>query len=157
MSADLWTDVIAPEVLRQCDALDGVSSLLDSSVGRRKTNYQKSCSWKTALLAIRECAGTRKSISLSASNRASHRISFRPETLTCRPNQNRSTCLTSPQISALHHIYSDYFEANQTYIFGGLYPGGEDAYFDGLAGDIQFPISLDYFRFFVLKYVGQSS
>lgn len=79
--------------------------------------------------------------------------SFRPETLTCRPNQNTSTCLTGPQIFALHHIYSDYYEANQTYVFGSYYPGGETAFFNGLTGSDPFPIPAQYFGFFVLKWV----
>ena len=77
--------------------------------------------------------------------------SFRPETLTCRPNQNSSTCLTGDQIFALHHIYADYYEANQTYIFGSLYPGGEDAFFSGLVGSDPFTLAVNYFQFFVLK------
>ncbi|KIP02131.1 hypothetical protein PHLGIDRAFT_309422 [Phlebiopsis gigantea 11061_1 CR5-6] len=112
MSTNLWTDVIAPEVLRQCDALDGLTDGL--------INDPRICT-------------------------------FRPETLTCRPNQNRSTCLTSPQIFALHHIYSDYFEANQKYVFGRYYPGGEDVYWGGYASDTPFSIAVDYFRFFVLN------
>ncbi|KIP02136.1 hypothetical protein PHLGIDRAFT_309557 [Phlebiopsis gigantea 11061_1 CR5-6] len=109
---NLWTDVIAAEVLKQCDALDGLSDGIISDP--------------------RIC-------------------SFRPETLTCRPNQNTSTCLTSPQIFALHHIYSDYFEANQTYVFGSYYPGGETGFFGGLTGSNPFPIPAQYFAFFVLN------
>lgn len=77
--------------------------------------------------------------------------SFRPETLTCRPGQNTSTCLTGPQIHALRQIYSDYYETNQTYVFGSYYPGGEAGYFDGLVGDQPFALSENYFGFFVLK------
>ena len=76
---------------------------------------------------------------------------FRPETLTCRPGQNTSTCLTTPQIVALRHIYSDYFEANQTYIFGSYYPGGETGFFNGLVGSNPFQLSVNYFQFFALK------
>ncbi|CDO70498.1 hypothetical protein BN946_scf184569.g41, partial [Trametes cinnabarina] len=95
MTRDMWADVIGPEVMRQCDALDG---LKDGII-----NDPRACS-------------------------------FRPETLTCRPGQNASTCLTADQISALHRIYADYYEADQTYVFGGYYPGGEDAFPGGLVG-----------------------
>ncbi|OBZ72428.1 putative feruloyl esterase B-1 [Grifola frondosa] len=77
--------------------------------------------------------------------------SFRPETLTCRPGQNASTCLTLPQIAALHRIYAPYYEADQTYIFDGYYPGGETKYYDGLVGEDQFTIGLDWFRYFVVN------
>ncbi|KIP02010.1 hypothetical protein PHLGIDRAFT_26753 [Phlebiopsis gigantea 11061_1 CR5-6] len=110
--ANVWTDIIAPEVLNQCDALDG---LTDGII-----NDPRMCS-------------------------------FRPETLTCRPGQNRSTCLTTPQIIALRRIYSDYFEANQTYIFGSYYPGGETGFFNGLVGNTTFQIAENYFQFFALN------
>lgn len=79
--------------------------------------------------------------------------SFRPETLTCRAGQNASTCLTGDQIGALRRIYADYYEADQTYVFGGYYPGGETEYYKGLVGKKQFDIGLGYFQFMVLKYV----
>ena len=77
--------------------------------------------------------------------------SFRPETLTCRPGQNTSTCLTGPQIFALHRIYATYFEAGQSYIFAPYFAGGETAFFDGLVGNIPFQLGVNYFQFFVLK------
>lgn len=95
--------------------------------------------------------------------RADHRIfltariySFRPETLTCRPGQNASNCLTADQIDALHRIYADYYEANQTYVFGGYYPGGEKRYYSGLVGQTQFKIGRAYFQFMVTKCVPMS-
>ncbi|KAH9917134.1 feruloyl esterase-like protein [Epithele typhae] len=89
MTLDQWINVIAPEVLRQCDSLDG---LADGII-----NDPRACR-------------------------------FRPETLTCRLGQNTSTCLTGPQIFALHRVYSDYVETDQTYIFGPYFPGGELEY-----------------------------
>ncbi|KAI0671669.1 feruloyl esterase-like protein [Trametes maxima] len=109
---DMWNDVLAPEVMRQCDALDG---LTDGII-----NDPRICS-------------------------------FRPETLTCRPGQNASTCLTADQISALHRIYADYYEADQSYVFGGYYPGGETEYYKGLVGKKQFDIGKNYFGFMVLN------
>ncbi|OJT07480.1 hypothetical protein TRAPUB_1665 [Trametes pubescens] len=76
---------------------------------------------------------------------------FRPEVLTCAPGQNKSTCLTGDQIGALHRIYTDYYEADQTYIFGGYQPGGEKLYPTGLVGSTTFPLVQDWFRFFVLN------
>ncbi|KAH9917041.1 feruloyl esterase-like protein [Fomitopsis serialis] len=110
INASTWEDVIHPEVLKQCDALDG---LADGII-----NDPRICN-------------------------------FRPETLTCRPGQDTATCLTLPQIDALHKIYSDYYEANQTYIFGPYYPGGEAAFPDGLVGNETLSIALDWFRNFV--------
>ncbi|EIW55233.1 feruloyl esterase-like protein [Trametes versicolor FP-101664 SS1] len=107
-----WDNVIGPEVMRQCDALDG---LLDGII-----NDPRACS-------------------------------FRPEALTCTPGQNMSTCLTEDQIGALHRIFADYYEADQTYIFGGYQPGGEKAYATGLVGNPPFPLPQDWFRFFVLN------
>ncbi|KAI0649165.1 feruloyl esterase-like protein [Trametes meyenii] len=112
ITEDMWNNVLAPEVMRQCDALDG---LTDGII-----NDPRMCS-------------------------------FRPETLTCRPGQNASTCLTASQINALHRIYADYYEADQTYVFGGYYPGGETEYYKGLVGKKQFDIGKNYFGFMVLN------
>ncbi|KAJ3008471.1 hypothetical protein NUW54_g3142 [Trametes sanguinea] len=115
MTEDMWSDVIAPEVMRQCDELDG---LKDGII-----NDPRICS-------------------------------FRPETLTCRPGQNTSTCLMKDQISALHRIYADYYEADQTYVFGGYYPGGETEYYHGLVGKKHFVIGTNYFGFMVTNDTG---
>ncbi|KAI0661668.1 feruloyl esterase-like protein [Cubamyces menziesii] len=115
MTADMWSNVIAPEVMRQCDELDG---LKDGII-----NDPRICS-------------------------------FRPETLTCRPGQNVSTCLQEGQISALHRIYADYYEADQTYVFGGYYPGGETEYYHGLVGQKHFVIGTNYFGYMVTNDTG---
>lgn len=107
---DTWINVLHPEVLKQCDELDGVADGIISD--------PLNCH-------------------------------FRPETLICRPEQNTSTCLTVPQVEAFHRIYTDYYEANQTWIFGRYYPGGETAYPDGLVGET--PKGADWFRYFVLN------
>ncbi|KAI0656889.1 feruloyl esterase-like protein [Cubamyces menziesii] len=112
MTRDMWVNVIGPEVMRQCDELDG---LKDGII-----NDPRACS-------------------------------FRPETLTCRPGQNTSTCLSANQINALHRIYADYYEADQTYVFGGYFPGGENAFFNGLVGSPPFALPADWFRFFLLN------
>ena len=79
--------------------------------------------------------------------------SFRPETLACRPGQDAATCLTIPQIGALHKIYADYWETNQTWIFGPYYPGGETAYPYALVGAEPFSIPVNWFRYFITKCV----
>ncbi|KAI0833405.1 feruloyl esterase-like protein [Trametes gibbosa] len=112
ITEDVWNDVLAPEVMRQCDGIDGLSDGI--------INDPRKCS-------------------------------FRPETLTCRLGQNTSTCLTADQISALQRIYADYYEADQTYVFGGYYPGGETEYYKGLVGQKQFAIGVGYFQFMVLN------
>ncbi|KAI0635862.1 feruloyl esterase-like protein [Trametes polyzona] len=112
ITEDMWNNVLAPEVMKQCDSLDGLSDGI--------INDPRICR-------------------------------FRPQTLTCRPGQNTSTCLTAAQISALHRIYADYYEADQTYVFGGYYPGGETEYYKGLVGKKQFAIGLGYFQFMVLN------
>ncbi|EPQ56994.1 feruloyl esterase-like protein [Gloeophyllum trabeum ATCC 11539] len=109
---ELWTGVIHDEVLRQCDALDGLADGVISN--------PLACN-------------------------------FRPETLACRAGQNTSTCLNLSQIQALHQIYSDYYETNQTYIFGPYYPGGEIGYTFGLLGFPVLPIAQDYFQYFILN------
>ncbi|EIW55231.1 uncharacterized protein TRAVEDRAFT_51356 [Trametes versicolor FP-101664 SS1] len=73
--------------------------------------------------------------------------SFRTEALTCTPGENTSTCLTEEQIGALRRIYADYYEADQTYIFGGDQPGGEKVFATGLVGDPPFSLPQDWFRF----------
>ncbi|KAH9917129.1 feruloyl esterase-like protein [Epithele typhae] len=110
--ANLWTDVIAPEVLNQCDHLDGLS---DGIIADPRT------------------------------------CSFRPETLTCRPGQNASTCLTGTQVFTLKHIYANYFEANQTFIFNSYYPGGELGFFNGLVGNAPFELGIEWIQFLVLN------
>ncbi|EPQ55147.1 feruloyl esterase-like protein [Gloeophyllum trabeum ATCC 11539] len=77
---------------------------------------------------------------------------FRPETLACRPGQNTATCLNLDQIQALHRVYSDYYETNQTYIFGPYYPGGETGYIGGMVGTAPaLGLSTDVLKYFVLN------
>lgn len=79
---------------------------------------------------------------------------FRPETLTCTPGQDPSTCLTGSQVVAVRHVYADYFEANQRYIFGTYYPGGELQFATGgYLGSAPDQLAITYYENFVLKYV----
>ncbi|KAH9945412.1 feruloyl esterase-like protein [Epithele typhae] len=110
MTEDMWQNLIGPEVLRQCDAADG---LVDGVI-----SLPRNCH-------------------------------FRPETLTCGPGQSTSQCLTTDQISALQRIYAPYYEADQTLVFGGYYPGGEADFYNGLVGKTQFKIGVAWYQFMV--------
>jgi feruloyl esterase len=64
------------------------------------------------------------------------RCDFRPEALLCAANVTNATasgCLTSPQIDTLYHLYNDWVEANQTFIFPHFELGSE-AQWDLLVG-----------------------
>ena len=54
-----------------------------------------------------------------------YRCSFMPETLTCKPSSNKSTCLTAPQLDTLYHIYNDYVDVNQTFVFPHMALGAD--------------------------------
>ncbi|THH33194.1 hypothetical protein EUX98_g981 [Antrodiella citrinella] len=113
ISTSLWADVIHPEVLKQCDSLDGLNDGIISQ--------PLACN-------------------------------FRPATLACRPTQNTFTCLNLEQIIAVKKIFSTYFDLNQTYIFGGYFPGGEMQFADGgLLAVTPFPVPLSYYQFMVLN------
>jgi len=113
ISPSLWSDVIHPEVLKQCDGLDGLNDGIISQ--------PLACN-------------------------------FRPATLACRPAQNTSTCLSLDQIVAVKKIFSTYFETDQTYIFGGYFPGGEMQFSSGgLLGAEPFSIPVEYYQFMVLN------
>jgi feruloyl esterase len=56
------------------------------------------------------------------------RCDFRPEALLCGSNVTNATasgCLTSAQIDTLYHLYNDWVEANQTFIFPHFELGSE--------------------------------
>jgi feruloyl esterase len=74
---------------------------------------------------------------------------FQPEAIACAPSQDPNTCLSAAQTKALKTIYSDYIETNETFIFSGLYPGGELEYPNGVAGSFAF--RPDYFRYMIFK------
>ncbi|KII92403.1 hypothetical protein PLICRDRAFT_133973 [Plicaturopsis crispa FD-325 SS-3] len=113
ITASQWS-AIHDEVLKQCDAVDGVSDGIISNP--------------------RQC-------------------NFRPEALTCRPSANTSACLNLDQLAALHKIYRDYVEANNTWIFSRYEPGGELVYSSaaGVFGPTVFQIGIDYYRYLVLN------
>ena len=50
---------------------------------------------------------------------------FYPETLACTKTSKVGTCLTPPQLDTLYHIYNDYVETNQTFVFPHYTLGSE--------------------------------
>ncbi len=81
--------------------------------------------------------------------------SFRPESVACTPSSNASQCLTLPQIEAFHNLYSDYYVADDVYVFAGYSLGGEIGYASGLgnAGPVVSPLPVTYWQNFVFKSV----
>jgi feruloyl esterase len=73
---------------------------------------------------------------------------FRPEELLCSGNVTNASCLTSPQISTLHKIYTDSIGENQTFLFPHLYPGSENQWFL-LSGDEPNPLGPGYVQYFL--------
>ncbi|KIX92245.1 uncharacterized protein Z520_11991 [Fonsecaea multimorphosa CBS 102226] len=53
---------------------------------------------------------------------------FVPERLLCTPTSNKSACLTGPQLDTLYHIYNDWWETNQTFVFPHYELGSEAQY-----------------------------
>ncbi|KAI5478525.1 feruloyl esterase-like protein [Pseudohyphozyma bogoriensis] len=76
---------------------------------------------------------------------------FRPQTLTCRPKQDPSTCLNLDQLAALETIYTDYYNGDE-YIFASYEPGGELLYpVSGLLTPTPFGIATSYYPNFILN------
>lgn len=50
---------------------------------------------------------------------------FRPETLLCLTGSDKDRCLTTPQIDALHKIYSPTFGSNEQLLYPRFDPGAE--------------------------------
>ena len=76
---------------------------------------------------------------------------FRAEELLCGASSDdyaASNCLTSPQISTLHKIYTDSIGDNQTFVFPHLNLGSEAQWFL-LQGNEPNPLGPDYFKYFL--------
>ena len=85
-------------------------------------------------------------------------ISIRFEPLACRQGQDPNTCLSIDQIDTLHKIYSDVYDTNQTFIYGGFYPGSElglTQYIFGTDPGEEQGVS-DFFRYFITKFVSST-
>jgi len=78
------------------------------------------------------------------------RCDFRPEALLCGSNvtnASASGCFTSPQIDTLYHLYNDWVEGNQTFIFPHFELGSE-AQWDMLVGaDEPSSLGTDYVKY----------
>ncbi|KAH9845713.1 putative tannase family protein [Teratosphaeria destructans] len=76
------------------------------------------------------------------------------EAFLCGPNVTNQTaeqCVTAAQIGTLHHIYNDYVETNQTFVFPHLELGSE-AQWNILLGDSEpSPLGTEYVQDFVLN------
>ena len=91
-------------------------------------------------------------------NKLCYLISIRFEPLACRQNQDPNTCLSIDQIDTLHKIYSDVYDTNQTFIYGGFYPGSElglTQYIFGTDPGEEQGVS-DFFRYFITKFVSST-
>ena len=78
------------------------------------------------------------------------RCDFRPEALLCGSNVTNATasgCLASPQIDTIYHLYNDWVEGNQTFIFPHFELGSE-AQWDLLVGaDEPSSLGTDYVKY----------
>lgn len=80
--------------------------------------------------------------------------SFSPETLLCSPSSNSSSCLTTPQIDTLYHIYSDYVETNQTSVFPHLTLSSESGWSNLIGAtdkNVGSPLGTSYLQNFVFN------
>lgn len=102
--------VIGAEVIRQCDAQDG---LVDRVV-----------------MDPQHC-------------------DFDIEALLCHGGGNSSDCLTPAQLDTLRQIYSDYVDANQTFVFPHLLPGSESQWDTLINNGTANPLGTDYVKYFL--------
>ncbi|MCJ1414123.1 hypothetical protein MMC32_000448 [Xylographa parallela] len=79
------------------------------------------------------------------------RCDFYYEALLCTPTSNASACLTSPQIDTLYHIYNDYVDTNQTFVFPHLELGSEAQWPVLLGGSAPNALGTEYVQYFLLN------
>jgi feruloyl esterase len=78
------------------------------------------------------------------------RCDFHPEALLCAANVTNATaagCLTSPQIDTLYHLYNDWVEANQTFIFPHFELGSEAQWDLLVGGNEPSTLGTDYVKY----------
>lgn len=78
------------------------------------------------------------------------RCDFRPEALLCDSNVTNATasgCLTSPQIDTLYHLYNDWVEGNQTFIFPHFELASEAQWDMLVAADEPSSLGTDYVKY----------
>ncbi|KAL4736658.1 tannase and feruloyl esterase [Aspergillus similis] len=71
------------------------------------------------------------------------RCVFRPETLLCTPDSDRTTCLTAAQIKTVNKLHSDWYTANDTFVFPG-YTMGTEASWSSSGPDADFVTYIQY-------------
>ena len=74
---------------------------------------------------------------------------FAPEALLCSSGTNSSTCFTPAQLSTLYHIFSDWVETNQTFVFPGLTLGTDPTFLAG--GEEPSPLGQQFIENFYLN------
>ncbi|KAF2851908.1 feruloyl esteras-like protein B precursor [Plenodomus tracheiphilus IPT5] len=83
---------------------------------------------------------------------------FRPETLLCKTSSNTtnsttntSTCLTTPQISTLDNLYSNFIGENQTFFYPHLSLSSEPNWPIHLSSPAPNPLGTDYIKYFLAR------
>ncbi|KAK4052359.1 hypothetical protein OIV83_002161 [Microbotryomycetes sp. JL201] len=79
---------------------------------------------------------------------------FRPESMACTAKSDKSKCLNTAQIDALHLAYSDYrleSVGGDQWIWSGMNWGGELLAPTGLFGELPFLPTIEYFRYWYLN------
>ncbi|KAJ9252577.1 hypothetical protein DTO207G8_4639 [Paecilomyces variotii] len=93
---------------------------------------------------LRQCDGSDGVIDNIISD--PRRCNFDPETLLC-PGTTAGGCLTSPQLDTLYHLYGDWVEANQTFVFPHLELGSEGNWGMLLGSDEPTTLGTDYVKY----------
>ncbi|KAJ9404562.1 hypothetical protein DTO045G8_7635 [Paecilomyces variotii] len=93
---------------------------------------------------LRQCDGSDGVIDNIISD--PRRCNFDPETLLC-PGTTAAGCLTSPQLDTLYHLYGDWVEANQTFVFPHLELGSEGNWGMLLGSDEPTTLGTDYVKY----------
>ncbi len=75
---------------------------------------------------------------------------FNYDALLCNKSE-KTTCLTSQQLDTLHHIYNDWVEDDDTFIYPHLELGSELQWALMLTGSAPSPLGYDYVRYFLLS------
>ena len=80
--------------------------------------------------------------------------SFDATKLLCTEGQS-TPCLSEDQLSTLNQVFSDYYEGDE-FVYGRILPSGGETQLVaplGELGDVGLEIGINYFRYFVLKWV----
>ena len=77
-----------------------------------------------------------------------YRCFFRPDALLCNATR-KTNCLSPIQVNALNHIYNDWYDVNQTYVFTHFPVGGELGYYIGSFAPALPSIATEYFKYTV--------